>query len=70
MVFQPCRNYTQFNFEDPLHPWGFFNRTAVSAEFEWERGNGSVAPGTGPPFDHTTFGPEGHYLYIVSNLHR
>ena len=24
--------------------------------------------GTGPPFDHTTFSPSGHYLYLDSSL--
>ena len=30
-------------------------------------GNGTTGQeGTGPPFDHTHFTPEGHYLYIAS----
>ena len=67
--FQDCLNYTRMNFEDPINPWGFFDGSEVSQNFKWSRGNGSVTPGTGPPFDHTTFDPIGHYLYISSNLH-
>ena len=29
------QDYTRINFEDPLHPWGFFNETEQSqVEFE------------------------------------
>ena len=68
MEYQHCSDYTRTNFEDPLHPWGFFNETESSQDFKWLRGNGSIIAGTGPPFDHTTFGPMGHYLYINSSL--
>ena len=65
--YQDCAQYTRINFEDPLNPWGFFNETETSESFKWQRGNGSIIAGTGPPFDHTTFGPMGHYLYINSS---
>ena len=64
LAFQPCDQYTRVNFEDPLHPWGFFNES--QGDFMWLRGNGSLTPGTGPPFDHTMFSPLGNYLYINS----
>ena len=70
LAFQDCLSYTRMNFEDPINPWGFFNETEESLNgFNWSRGNGSLQIGTGPPFDHTTFAPVGHYLYIASNLH-
>ena len=55
------------NFEDELHPWGFFTETDVSQDFQWSRGNGSLSSSTGPPFDHTTFSQLGHYLYIAAD---
>ena len=67
METQHCGDYTRTNFEDPLNPWGFFNETETSQDFKWQRGNGSIIAGTGPPFDHTTFEPFGHYLYINSS---
>ena len=67
LEIQGCGQYTRINFEDPLNPWGFFNETESSQGFKWQRGNGSIVAGTGPPFDHTTFGPMGHYLYINSS---
>ena len=61
------QDYTRINFEDPLHPWGFFNETEQSQDFKWLRGHGqSVVPGSGPPYDHTLFSPLGNYLYIDS----
>ena len=65
-AFQNCDDYIMINFEDPLHPWGFFNESQSEKDFYWRRGNGTVKAGTGPPFDHTTFSPLGHYLYISS----
>ena len=36
---------------------------------KWARASGrGVNRGTGPPFDHTTFSPSGHYLYLDSSL--
>ena len=64
---QNCRDYTRMNFEDELHPWGFFTETDVSQDFQWSRGNGSISSSTGPPFDHTTFSQLGHYLYIAAD---
>jgi hypothetical protein len=44
--------------------------TTIQADFKWERGAGySKSNGTGPPFDHTTFNKNGHYLFINSTLH-
>ena len=65
-----CENYTRIDFEDPDKPFGFFRQDDPTAHFQWSRGNGSTTnEGTGPPFDHTTFGPFGHYLYIASDQH-
>ena len=70
IAFQDCMKYTRMNFEDPVNPWGFFNETEESLDgFNWSRGNGSFQTATGPAFDHTTFAPFGHYLYIDSTLH-
>lgn len=67
---QDCLSYTRMNFEDPINPWGFFNESEESLNgFNWSRGNGSFEVATGPSFDHTTFAPIGHYLYIDSTLH-
>ena len=104
---QNCHDYTRMNFEDELHPWGFFTETDtsqavlsrlvkydqiltdvisfvhqglfsilkveyfltslyLSQDFQWSRGNGSITASTGPPFDHTLFSPQGHYLYIAA----
>jgi len=67
-----CEEYTRTDFEDPDQPFGFLIQGEDGFEpgdFQWQRGNGTTNnKGTGPPFDHTTFGPDGHYLYIPSEL--
>ena len=65
-----CKEYISTNFEDSSLPFGFFKQDHPSADFEWSRGNGTtVNKHTGPPFDHTIFSPEGHYLFIASENH-
>ena len=66
-----CDNYLRYNFEDDKQPLGFFKPANPSAPFQWIRGNGSTSNRfTGPPFDHTKFSPDGHYLFIESNTDR
>lgn len=66
-VLEVCKDYMVTNFEDPELPFGFFKQDHPSADFQWSRGNGTtVNKQTGPPFDHTLFSPEGHYLFIAS----
>lgn len=61
-----CAEAKKDTFESDENPFGLFTQYAEQSDFKWERGNGDrKIPGThGPPFDHTTFGPVGHYLYI------
>ena len=61
-----CAEAKKDTFESDDNPFGLFTQYAEQSDFKWERGNGDrKIPGTyGPPFDHTTFGPVGHYLYI------
>lgn len=64
-----CSNYIKIDFEDFANPFGFFVQDHSDADFEWSRGNGTtINKFTGPPFDHTTFEPEGHFLYIESSI--
>ena len=53
-------------FEDDSTPFGLFTHNSEYHDFEWERGSGMTEGQyiTGPPFDHTTFGQNGHYLFI------
>ena len=67
-----CGEFLRTNFEDDAHPLGFFTQgegAFAPGDFVWQRGNGTTNnQGTGPPFDHTTFSPTGHYLFIDSML--
>ena len=66
---QQCEQYHRADFEDPEHPLGYFTQTEEGRDFMWGNYNGSSGyRGTGPPFDHTRFSPEGHYLMIPSEL--
>ena len=61
-----CRSFHRSNFEDADNPLGMF--TQADEGLQWTWGNGTTQnAGTGPPFDHTLFSPEGHYLYIGSD---
>ena len=60
--------YSQNTSEDENNPLGMFSPGPGDPQFLWKRGSGETANrGTGPPFDHTTFDAEGHYLYIDSS---
>lgn len=63
---EECQNLKRDSFESDDTPFGLFTQNSQYADFEWERGSGmeSGLKTSGPPFDHTTFGPEGHYLFI------
>ena len=67
-----CEAYHRTDFEDPLHPFGFFTQAEDGFEpgdFVWGNFNGSTGyRGTGPPFDHTRYDSDGHYLMISSEL--
>ncbi len=55
------------SFEDDTTPFGMFTHNSDHHDFEWLRGSGIIEGQSGSrmiPFDHTTFGQEGHYLYI------
>ena len=57
----------QDSFEDDTTPFGLFTHNSDHHDFEWQRGSGIIEGQSGSrmiPFDHTTFGQEGHYLYI------
>ena len=66
-----CSLRKRETFENDDTPLGLFTQNSEYADFEWERGSGMEGGAfvTGPPFDHTTFGPEGHYLFIRSSEH-
>lgn len=66
-VLEACDAYIRTNFENPDEPFGFLNQDDPDADFKWSRGNGTtINQQTGPPFDHTLFEPDGHYLFIAS----
>merc|ERR1711935_245356 len=64
-----CELAKQDSFEDDDTPFGMFTHNSEHHDFEWERGSGMIEGNftTGPPFDHTTFGEQGHYLFIRSS---
>lgn len=62
-----CGDYLRVNFEDYDNPWGFLQQDDATADFKFSIGNGTtINKFTGPPFDHTTFDPQGHYAFIAS----
>ena len=62
-----CEQFTKISFEDADQPFGFFAPDSELGQFSWSRGHGGRGrEGAGPPFDHTHFNQEGHYLYIDS----
>lgn len=66
-----CAETIHDTFEHDFDPLGIFTHNEDHSDFMWNRGagidEGSLT--TGPPFDHTTFGPSGHYLFIRSSEH-
>jgi len=62
-----CGDYLRVNFEDLENPFGFFRQDDETTDFKFTIGNGTtINKHTGPPFDHTTFDPEGHYAFVAS----
>ena len=63
---ETCQGIKIESFEQDDNPLGIFVQNADHADFEWERGSGVIEGDfvTGPPFDHTTFSSDGHYLFI------
>ena len=54
--------------DDDPNDLGIFTQDYASSTFKWYRGHGrSQEASTGPPFDHTSFEPVGHYAYILSS---
>ena len=59
------------NFDDESNKFGDFTQDSHIADFQWEWGSGHELEGhaPAPPFDHSSFNPDGHFLFIrVSNL--
>ena len=62
-----CSDAKKDTFENDDNPLGMFTQYAPQSDFKWNRGSGApdtYKPGV-PPFDHTTFDTDGHYLYIT-----
>ncbi len=60
-----CSESIMENFDNIHKPFGDFTQDSPHANFKWKSWSGSSSNGkTGPPFDHSTFGPQGHYLFI------
>eukprot|EP00094_Tigriopus_californicus_P003057 TCALIF_02944-PA protein Name:"Similar to MALRD1 MAM and LDL-receptor class A domain-containing protein 1 (Homo sapiens)" AED:0.07 eAED:0.07 QI:0/0.76/0.71/0.94/0.84/0.87/39/446/2521 len=57
-----------YHFNDFEADMGMFSDLDQESDFKWQLGQSTTDNrGTGPPFDHTTFGPEGRYLFINSS---